>query len=295
MKNIDNLFSPTQNFAGLTLPYTDFETARAVILPVPYDGTTEWHSGTREGPMAIIDASPYLEFYDIELDCEIHKVGIHTMAMIQPVTSGPEDMIERVYMVATEIIKHDKLIVMLGGEHSLSLGLAKALKGKYKELSVLQFDAHADLRNEYMGTKFNNACVMRCIMEHCPVTQVGIRSLSLEEKQFIDQNKMNTFYNYSLTPDLSVLPEIINSLNKYVYISIDFDVFDPSIMPSVGTPEPDGMKWNETLKMLREVCRQRNVVGFDLMELCPSEGHDACSFFAAKLAYKLIGYALLQK
>jgi agmatinase len=186
-------------------------------------------------------------------------------------------------------------VVTLGGEHSLSLGPIKALKEKYSDLSVLQLDAHADLRDEYMGTKYNNACVMRRVMEYCPTTQVGIRSLSWEELQFLKHHKLQPFYNSRLTPDLSVMPQIIDSLSNTVYISIDLDVFDPSIMSAVGTPEPDGMQWSEVLKILRAVTGQKHVVGFDLMELCPKEGTAACAFLAAKLAYKLIGYALLQK
>ncbi len=295
MNNLEGLFLPSPNFAGLSPPYSDFETARAVILPVPYDGTTEWRSGTREGPQAIINASPYLELYDMELEQEIHEVGIHTLPALQPVLSSPEDMIHRVYTVARNLIEQDKFIVLLGGEHSLSLGIIRALKERHKHLSVLQLDAHADLRNEYLGTRYNNACVMRRALEYCPITQVGIRSLSLEEKQFLDQNNMQPFYSPALTPDLSTISPILNSLSNDIYISIDLDVFDPSIMSAVGTPEPGGMQWTEVLTMLKTIARQKHVVGFDLMELCPSEGSAACAFLVAKLAYKLIGYCLLQK
>ena len=295
MNSIESLVLPNQNFAGLSPPYSDFETARVVILPVPYDGTTEWHSGTRQGPRAIINASTYLELYDIELDQEVHKVGINTLPFVQPVLSSPEDMINSIYIIAKELIKQDKFVVMLGGEHSLSLGIIKALKEKYQDLSVLQLDAHADLRDEYLGTKYNNACVMRRVLECCPITQVGIRSLSLEEKQFLNQNNMQPFYSSTLTPDLSAIPQIVNSLSNDIYISIDLDVFDPSAMSAVGTPEPGGMQWAEVLTILKTVARQKHVVGFDLMELCPGEGTAACAFLAAKLAYKLIGYCLLQK
>lgn len=295
MKSVENLFSPPPNFAGLSPPYTNFETARAMILPVPYDGTTEWHSGTREGPKAIIDASPYLELYDLELDQEIHKVGIHTLPFVQPILANPEDMIQRVYQVTRELTNQDKLMVMLGGEHSLSLGLIRALKEKYNKLSVLQLDAHTDLRDEYLGSRYNNACVMRRVMEYCPITQVGIRSISLEEKQFLNQQKLQPFYGSSLTPNLSVLPQIIKSLSDDVYISIDLDVLDPSIMAAVGTPEPDGMQWSEILRILRAVTKQKHIIGIDLMELSPKEGPAACAFLAAKLTYKLIGYTMLQK
>jgi agmatinase len=293
MKNIENLFLPPQNFAGLSSPYADFETAKVVILPVPYDSTTEWHSGAREGPRAIINASQYLELYDLDIGQEIHKVGIHTLLPVQPVLSSPEDMIQRIYQIAKELIKQAKFVVMLGGEHSISLGLVRALKEHYQDLSVLQLDAHADLRDEYLGTKYNHACVMRRILEHCPITQVGIRSLSWEEQLFLKQNKMQPFYGSKLTPALTVSPQIIEPLSNNVYISIDLDIFDPSIMSAVGTPEPDGMQWAEVMRLLEAITKQRNVVGFDLMELCPTEGPSSCAFFAAKLAYKLIGYALL--
>src|SRR4030042_2574026 len=256
MINREELFYPPQNFAGLTSPHTNFKTARAVIIPVPYDGTTEWHSGTREGPQAIIDASPYLELYDMELDQEIHKVGINTLPAVQPVSGSIEDMLHRVYTVARELIKQDKFIVMLGGEHSLSLGMIKALKEKYEDLSVLPRDAHADLRDEYLGTKYNNACVMRRILEYCPITQVGIRSLSLEEQHFLSQHNMKPFYSSTQALDPTAVPQIVKSLSNNVYISIDLDVFDPSIMSAVGTPEPGGMQWHETLNILKTVDKQ---------------------------------------
>ena len=295
MKNLESLFSPPQNFAGLSSPHADFETARVVILPAPYDGTTEWHSGTREGPQAIINASQYLELYDMELEQEIHKVGIHTLPSIQPVLNSPEEMIQRVYHIAQELIKQDKFVVMLGGEHSLSLGTVQAFKDKYNDLCVLQLDAHADLRNEYSGTKYSHACVMRRVFEHCPITQAGIRSLSLEEQQFLNQNNMRIFDSSELTSNTALSQQIVDSLGQNIYISIDMDIFDPSIMAAVGTPEPGGMQWTEVLNLLKLVTTYKHVVGFDLMELCPREGTASCAFLAAKLAYKLIGYSTLEK
>jgi len=292
MKNLGPLFSPPQNFAGLSSPYADLETARVAILPVPYDSTTEWHSGTREGPQAIINASQYLELYDIELDREIHKVGIHTLPAIQPLLSSPEEMVQRVYHVAKELVQQAKFIVMLGGEHSLSLGAVRALREKHQDLCVLQLDAHADLRDEYSGTQYSHACVMRRIFELCPIVQVGIRSLSWEEQQFLNQNKMQPFYVSTPAPDLALLKQTVASLPDNVYISIDLDVFDPSIMSAVGTPEPGGLQWHEVLNLLKSVALHKHVIGFDLMELCPKEGPAPCAFLAAKLAYKLIGYVI---
>lgn len=292
MENIEDLLSPGQNFAGLLSPYSDFKTATAVILPVPYDSTTEWHSGTREGPQAIINASQYLELYDIELNQEIYKVGIHTLSAVQPVLNSPEKMIERVYRITDELVKQGKFPVMFGGEHSLSLGMVQALKEKTQDLCVLQLDAHADLRDEYLGTKYSHACVMRRIHDLCPIVQVGVRSLSLEEQHFLTQNRIHSFYITTSSSDLPPPEQITTSLLDNVYVSIDLDVFDPSIMPAVGTPEPGGMQWHEVLNLLRYVTRNKRVVGFDLVELCPQGHNDSCAFLAAKLAYKFIGYAI---
>jgi agmatinase len=291
MRNIEDLFSPPQNFAGLTSPYADLPTAKVVILPVPYDSTTEWHSGTREGPQAIVNASQYLELYDIELNREIYKAGIHTLPKVQPLLNSPEEMIDRVYRIAGKLTKQAKFLVMLGGEHSLSLGMVQALKEKNQDLCVLQLDAHADLRDEYLGTKYSHACIMRRILELCPIVQVGIRSLSWEEQQFLTQNNMHPFFAMP-SSGLASPADIIASLSDNVYVSIDLDVFDPSIMPAVGTPEPGGMQWHEVLNLLRSVTLHKRVIGFDLVELCPKEGPASCAFLAAKLAYKLIGYAI---
>jgi agmatinase len=292
MENIEDLFSPPQNFAGLVPSYSNLQTAKVVILPVPYDSTTEWHSGTREGPQAIIEASQYLELYDIELDRDIYNVGIHTLPKVQPLLNSPEKMIDRVYRIATELTKQAKFLVMLGGEHSLSLGMVQALRENFHDLCVLQLDAHADLRDEYLGTKYSHACVMRRISELCPIVQVGVRSLSREEQQFLAQNNLHPFYISTPSSVLTSTESIIASLSDNVYVSIDLDVFDPSVMPAVGTPEPGGMQWHEVVNLLRVVTLHKNVVGFDLVELCPKEGTASCAFLAAKLAYKLIGYAV---
>ncbi|MBM4451065.1 MAG: agmatinase [Chloroflexi bacterium] len=291
MKHSEDLFLPPQTFAGLYSPHSDFGTARVVILPVPYDSTTEWHSGTRKGPKAIIEASQYLELYDLELDREIYKVGIHTLPELRPVLSNPEDMIKQVYKVSKSLLLDNKFVVMLGGEHSLSLGMVQAFKEIHQDLCVLQLDAHADLRDEYTATKYSHACVIRRIVELCPITQVGIRSLSAEENTFLKQNKMNPFYLTTSRPHSHPIQQIINSLGEKVYVTIDLDVFDPSIMSAVGTPEPNGMFWHEVIGLLKAITQHRYVVGFDIVELCPDQGPDSCAFLAAKLAYTLIGYA----
>lgn len=284
------LFSPPRNFAGISPPYSDWENSRVVVLPVPYDSTTDWRSGTRDGPRAIIDASRYLELYDLELKREIYRVGIHTLPEIQPDMTSPENMTQRVYTVARELLDKNKTLLMLGGEHSLTLGMVKAYRERHQALSVLQLDAHADLRDSYLGTRFSHATVMRRVCELCPIVPVGIRSLSEEEHRFIDEAGIKPVYANGLILAGDSINHIIATLSNEVYITIDLDVLDPSIMSAVGTPEPGGIGWYELLNLLREVARYKRIVGFDLVELCPDEGPRSCAFLAAKLAYKLIGY-----
>jgi len=291
----EGTFLPQRVFAGLEPPYSDLRQAKAVILPVPYDSTSEWRSGSRHGPQAIIDASEYLELYDLELDREIYKVGISTLPPLQPLLGSPQDMTNRVCKVVKDLIQKGKFVVLLGGEHSLSLGAVRAFREAFPTLSVLQLDAHADLRDEYLGTKYGQACVMRRILEVCPICQVGVRSLSWEEKQFSTQKKLKSLYMSDLVSSNASTAWIMDSLSQDVYITIDVDVLDPSIMPAVGTPEPDGMSWRQVMDILRAVTLHKHVVGFDLVEFCPAEGSHSCAFLLAKLAYKLIGCALPQK
>ncbi len=291
----EEAFLPPRVFAGLAPPYSDLAKARVVVLPVPYDSTTEWRSGSRDGPQAIIDASQYLELYDLELDQEICEVGIHTLPQVEPLLGSPEDMIQRVYHITKGLIQKGKFLVMLGGEHSLTLGTVRAFAEVFPGLSVLQLDAHADLRDEYLGSKYSQACVMRRISEFCPIVQVGIRSLSWEEKQFLDQKGMTPFYMSCLVSNTFSAQQIVDSLGQEVYLTIDVDVLDNSIMPAVSTPEPGGMQWQQALDILKSVALHKHIVGFDLMEFCPREGPAACAFLLAKLAYKLIAYAVSRR
>jgi len=288
-------FLPQRVFAGLEPPYSDLQQAKAVILPVPYDSTSEWRSGSRHGPQAIIDASEYLELYDLELDREIYKVGISTLPRVEPSLGSPQDMIDRVYQVVGDLVRKEKFVVLLGGEHSLALGAVRAFQEAFPTLSVLQLDAHADLRDEYLGTKYGQACVMRRIFDVCPICQVGVRSLSWEEKQFSTEKNLRALYMSELASNTASIDRIMKSLSQDVYITIDVDVLDPSVMPAVGTPEPDGMSWRQILDIVESVALHKHVVGFDLMEFCPAEGSSSCAFLLAKLAYKLIGYAVPQE
>jgi len=293
MNDASSPFSPPRNFAGLPASFSNFESSRVVILPVPYDVTTEWHSGARNGPKSIIEASFYLEWLDIELDREIYNVGIHTLPDLEPALNSPEAMADRVYATVKNLLDQSKFVVTIGGEHSISFGVIRACSEKFEGLCVLQLDAHSDLRDKYLGTKYSHACVMRRVIEICPITQVGIRSMSLEENEYISSKGLRPFI---IDQGVNSLPidEIIESLTDNVYITIDLDVFDPSIMAAVGTPEPGGMLWHDVLNLLGAVSRRRNVVGFDLVELCPDQGPASCSFLAAKLAYKLIGYSFFR-
>lgn len=288
----EDLFLPPRSFAGIPPQAASLDKAKVVVLPVPYDSTTEYKSGAREGPQAIIDASQFLEWYDAELDCETSEIGIYTFPEVQPFMGGPELMVERVYQIAKGLLDKGKMVVMLGGEHLLTLGMVKAYKEKYPELSVLQLDAHADLRDQYQGTRYSDACVTRRIWEICPIVQVGVRSFSLEEYRFMQEHKIDLFYADVVTAG-DFLPPLLSALSSQVYISIDLDVLDPSIMSAVGTPEPGGLNWRQVLELLKSVARNKKIVGFDLVELCPREGPTSCAFLAAKLAYKLLGYATL--
>lgn len=287
-----SLFHPPLTFAAVPPPYGELEGARCVVLPVPYDSTTEWRGGSRDGPMAIIDASQYLEHYDLELDWEPYLVGIHTLPELEPSFAGPEPTIERVRAVVSELAAQDKLVAMLGGEHSITVGAVRALVERHPSLSVLQLDAHADLRSEYMGTPYSHACVMRRVVESCPIVPVGIRSMSIEERDFISQQGIEPFIASGAPMTQGELSSIVRSLSGEVYITVDLDVFDPSLMPAVGTPEPGGLGWHQVLDIVRLVAGERLIVGFDIVELCPAEGQHACAYLAARLAYKLIGYAL---
>ncbi len=274
------------NFLRLPEEYSTYESSRVVILPVPYEGTTTYRAGTRHGPEAIISASQNLELYDEELKKETHKIGIHTFDELEPLSS-PEAMVNRVEEVAEKLLKDGKFVVMLGGEHTLSLGMVRALKRRHPSLSVLSLDAHADLRDSYSGTPFSHACVTRRISEIVPVVEVGVRSLSGEEASFIEEKGVAVYGPKEMEGKTE---EIISRLSKEIYVTIDLDVLDPSMMPSVGTPEPGGLLWCETLAFLREIANNKKVIGFDTVELCPIPGNPAPDFTAAKLIYRFLGY-----
>jgi len=289
----EEMFYPRRSFS-FPPKYCELKDARVVVLPIPYDSTVDWRAGTREGPNAIIDASHFLEQYDHELSCYIHDVGIHTLPELIPSMKGPEETVERVYKATKQLLGKGKFVVMLGGEHSLTTVAVRAYKERFKKLSVLQLDAHADMRDEYEDTKFNHACVMRRVHELCPIVQVGIRSMGQDDQKYIKSKKLHPFYAKETPLTQADEKAIVSQLTGDVYITIDLDVFDPSIMAAVGTPEPGGMGWYKVLRLLKRVAKEKHIVGFDVMELAPREGPIACTYLAAKLTYKLIGLALLK-
>ncbi len=268
------------------------EDSSAVIVPVPYDSTTSFKSGARHGPRAAITASKQLEEWDIELQRDVSAVGIYTAPEVEPHVGGPESMIERVRRVARHFMSQGKLTAFLGGEHTITVGSVSAALEEHSQLTVLYLDAHADLRDEYMGSRWSHACVARRLYELAPVVQVGVRSMSEDEGRFIRANNAPVYTWPPPSDDIERLAaNVIERLGRDVYVSVDLDVLDPSIMSAVGTPEPDGMTWRDATKLLKLVSDQRRIVGFDVVELSPHEGPEACAFTAAKLLYKLIGYA----
>lgn len=289
----DKKFFLPDNFLGIPRKFSDYSNSRFVILPVAYEQTTTYKAGTKEGPQALITASKQVELFDEELTAEPYKTGVHTTQELEPTSRGPEEMIKRIHQAGRQLLKDRKVVVMLGGEHTISIGLIKACKEKYKNLTVLQMDAHADLRQSFQGSQFSHACTMRRVREFVPAVQVGIRNISLEEHNWVKKNKIRLFY--AREKDKNSAGQIINSLSDNVYLTFDLDFLDPSIMPSVGTPEPGGYLWYETLDLLKTLSQKVNIVGFDVVELCPQPGNIAPDFLAAKLTYKLIGYIAKNK
>jgi agmatinase len=278
------------NFGGIDPEYEAIDQAAFVVVPVPYDLTTTYQGGARKGPAAILEASCNMELYDEELDAETYKAGIHTVPPLEAVAAGPEAMLDRVEEAIDGVFDQGKIPVMLGGEHSITLGAVRAAVKRYPKLSVLHLDAHADMRASYQGTPYSHACIGRRMLELCPVVQAGIRSMSVEEAAFLRKGTVPVFSAAAIRKDRTWVSKALRSLSKDVYISVDLDALDPSVMPATGTPEPGGMLWHDVLDVLREVCRKKHVIGFDIVELAPIPGMVAPDFLAARLAYRMMGY-----
>lgn len=277
------------NFGGI-YPECSLRDAKFVVVPAPYDLTSTYQSGSRRGPAAIIEASANMELYDEELKKETYLAGIHTTLPVPIDSRGPKNMVSGVRKKISRIVSLNKIPVMLGGEHSITFGAVQAVIEKYPKLTVLQLDAHADLRDTYQGSPYNHACVARRISELCPLTQVGIRSMSKEEADFLHQGKVKSYSADYILDRKNRAENVCKDLRGDVFITIDLDVFDPSIMPATGTPEPGGLFWSDVLQLLRLVSASCNIRGFDVVELAPLPGIVAPDFMAAKLIYRMMGY-----
>jgi len=287
------------SFGGIPDKYSSWKRALFVVVPFPIDLTTTYMSGTRNGPRALIEASGHMELFDEENKIEPYRAGIFVSTEIPVLTTGPLAMLKELEKRIKAVTRAGKFPVLVGGEHSGTCGAVSALKKKYGDLTVLQFDAHADLRDSYLGTPWNHACVGRRIVDSgAKLVQVGVRSISEEEDRFLRRaENVKTYYASEVRESLAdVTRGVVSSLSGNVYISIDLDVFDPGIMPAVGTPEPGGLDWFEVIDILRDVMRADcNIVGIDIMELSPIPGIVAPEFLAAKLCYRLMGWILAKR
>lgn len=281
------------NFGGIDEPqHSAFETARVLILPVAYEGTVSYGTGTEAGASAIIDASRNMELYEEETDAEIYKIGIHTLEEFSP-RETPEIMMNDLYEHSKELLKSDKFLCMLGGEHSVSAPIIKAHAEKFHNLSILQIDAHADLRDTYDGTPHSHASIMARVVKDLkiPAVQVGIRSISAEEAGSLDDlPHTKIFWAKDIVGNTDWIDDAVNSLTENVYLTIDIDGLDPSLVPTTGTPEPGGLGWYETLALIRKLAEKRRIIGMDLVEFSKTENSDAPAFLCAKLVYKSLAY-----
>lgn len=276
-----------KTFAGIPQEYGNLSTSKIVVIPVPYDGTSTWQKGADKGPQAFLDASENMELYDIETDFEVYKEGVYLADAITE-NSSAEAMVEIVHEVTKKYINRNKFVTVFGGEHSISIGTIRAFNECFNNLSVLHIDAHADLRKEYQGSACNHACAVYEANNTTNLVQVGIRSMDISEKRNMNLDKV--FFAHDMAVNEDWMEDVIDQLTENVFITFDLDALDPSIMPSTGTPEPGGLFYYETLEFLKQVFDQKNVVGFDMVELCPNENEKSSDFLAAKLFYKMLSY-----
>lgn len=277
----------SKTYAGIPEEFAKLDSSKIVLIPVPYDGTSTWQKGSDKGPEAFLNASENMELYDIETRTEVYKQGIY---LADPITenSSPEAMVEAVHKSVKTFIKRNKFVTIFGGEHSVSIGTIRAFNECFDNLTVLHIDAHADLRKSYLGSKCNHACAAYEASQTTNLIQVGIRSMDVIETTVIDEEK--TYFAHELATDEFWMDSAIDQMTDNVFITFDLDALDPSILPSTGTPEPGGLFWYETLEFLKKVFEEKNVVGFDIMELCPNPNEKSSDFLAAKLYYKMLSY-----
>jgi agmatinase len=290
--------APPENFAALPEEFSRYEKSRAVIFPVPLERTTTYMTGTRHGPAAIIAASRNMETYDEELGCEPYeRIGIATLPPVDTQEGTLEKVLAELHTAERALLEDGKFPVALGGEHSLTAPLVAAAAKKFKDLSVLQIDAHADLREAYQGNPASHASVMRRVVEICPAVQVGVRSLSAEEAQAIPKLRTKIYWAKDIArqPAEKWIPNVVKDLSRHVYLTVDLDGFDPAYVPATGTPEPGGLDWYQVTALIRAVARRRRIVAMDVVELLPQPGDHASDFLAAKLIYKTLGYIFCAK
>lgn len=282
---------PSQNFLGLSEKHGQYDTARYAILPIPYDGTTSYTPGTRFGPAAIIDASHHVEWFDEELLAECYRSGIATLEPLVPNVAGPEAMQQEIFRRARRIVRDGKFPFGMGGEHGISAALIRAVMTRHRKLSVLQIDAHCDLRDEYLGSPYSHASVMRRVLDMgATIVPVGIRSVAIEDYRCMKRAGIQPITARECHTDDNWLDATIDALGDTVYITIDIDAFDPAYAPGTGTPEPGGLDWYQVTALLRLVTAEKKVVGADLVEVSPIPGQTVTQFLAARLIYKLICY-----
>ena len=277
-------------YAGIPEEFAKLEQAKIVLIPVPYDGTSTWQKGADKGPGAFLDASENMELYDIETGTEVYQQGVY---LADPVTenASPERMVEAVHQATKKYIKKNKFVTIFGGEHSISIGTIRAFSEMYPSLTVLHIDAHADLRKQYEGSKYNHACAVYEASQSTNLIQVGIRSMTVKEKTVMDEEK--TYFAHEMAVDDTWMDSAIDQMTDNVFITFDLSALDPSIMPSTALPQPGGLLWFESLEFLKQVFEEKNVVGFDIMELCPNKNEKSSDFLAAKLYYKMLSYKFM--
>lgn len=277
----------SKTYAGIPEEFAKLDSSKIVLIPVPYDGTSTWQKGSDKGPEAFLNASENMELYDIETRTEVYKQGIYLADAVTE-NSSPEAMVDAVHKSVKTFIKRNKFVTVFGGEHSVSIGTIRAFNECFDNLTVLHIDAHADLRKSYLGSKCNHACAAYEASQTTNLIQVGIRSMDLIETTVMDEEKI--YFAHELATNEFWIDSAIDQMTDNVFITFDLDALDPSILPSTGTPEPGGLFWYETLEFLKKVFEEKNVVGFDIMELCPNPNEKSSDFLAAKLYYKMLSY-----
>jgi agmatinase len=274
-----------KTFGGIPAEFGEYTTSNVVLLPVAYDGTSTWGKGADKGPSAFLHAAENMELYDIETNSEVYNNGIFLSNCLTGF-STPELMTQAIYDNTNKIIASGKLFTMVGGEHSVSIGAMRAMREHYSDITIVQLDAHADLRPEYNGSVYNHACAMHEISKSANLLQVGIRSMDSIEIPFLKQE--NVFWAHEICCDVNWVQKVANKCTSNVYVSIDLDVFDPSVLPGTGTPEPGGLNWYQVMNLLKQISSKFNIVGFDITELSPIPGQKVSEFLAAKLYYRFL-------